>query len=135
MKAPRTAKLVLIVDDDDDTRTIYGGILARHGYEVLTATQGAEGVHMARGHSPDLVLMDVHMPVMDGCHAAWYLKSDPLTSQIPICGLSAYYSEVEARQQAHAESFDCLLPKPPEPAKVVRTVESMIGPPGLWTDE
>ena len=72
-------KTVLIVEDDEDTRTVYADALRERGYRVLTATQGAEGVHLARRHRPDLILLDIRMPVMDGRPPA---TSNP-TSQSP----------------------------------------------------
>jgi CheY-like chemotaxis protein len=122
-------KVVLIVEDDEETGEIYQTVLLEHGYEVLRARQGAEGVHLARKHLPDLILMDLRMPVMDGWHAAWYLKTDPKTASIPICGISAHFSEEEARQQPHAENLDCILSKPAGPGQVVAAVRAMIGSP------
>jgi CheY-like chemotaxis protein len=122
-------KMVLIVEDNVDIQEIYRTILLEHGYQVLTARQGAEGVHLARKHIPNLILMDLRMPVMDGWLAAWYLKTDPLTALIPICGISGFMSVEEARKQPHAENFDCILPRPTELSLVVATVEQMIGPP------
>jgi CheY-like chemotaxis protein len=89
------AKTVLIVEDDSDTREIYQTALTERGYDALVATDGAEGVHVARKHHPDLILLDIRMPVMDGWQAVCYLRSFPQTQKIPICGISAYAAECE----------------------------------------
>jgi CheY-like chemotaxis protein len=121
-------KTVLIVEDDEDTRKIYAAALTERGYQVVTATQGAEGVHLARRHRPDLILLDIRMPVMNGWSTARYLKADVDTRHIPICAISAYDIEEEegAGQPVH---FDCFLMKPIDPHAVVAEVERRIGPP------
>ena len=80
------AKTVLIVEDDSDTRDIYQTALTERGYDVLVAIDGAEGVHIARKHHPDLILLDIRMPVMDGWQAVCYLRSFPQTQKIPSAG-------------------------------------------------
>lgn len=121
-------KTVLIVEDDEDTRTIYGAALAERGYQVLTAIHGAEGVHIARTRCPDLLLLDIRMPVMNGWAAARYLKSYPETRSIPICAISAH--ELEAEEDKLVERYvDCFLLKPVDPGSVVAEVERRIGSP------
>lgn len=122
-------KTVLIVEDDEDTRSIYGTAVSERGYRVLTATHGAEGVHLARRYRPDLILLDIRMPVMDGWQAMRYLKGDLQTRNIPICAISAYSVDDEERQAALRMEFDCVLAKPMDPREVVSEVERLIGPP------
>lgn len=127
---PRT---VLIIEDDADTRSIYRSALEKQGYRVVTASQGAEGVHLARRTSPDLILLDIRMPVMDGWGAARYLKSDPDTRSIPICAISAYESDNEEGETSGRGDFDCFLTKPVSPDRIVQEVARRIGaalPPG-----
>jgi CheY-like chemotaxis protein len=123
-------KTVLIVEDDEDMRSIYRSTLARRGYRVLVATQGAEGVHLARRYRPDLILLDLRMPVMDGRGAAFYLRSDPETQDIPICVISAFPQEGSEQPGSEAIQFDCFLTKPVDPKEIVARVEELIGPSG-----
>lgn len=122
-------KTVLIVEDDKDTRSIFETALVEHGYLVMVAKQGAEGVHMARRFRPDLILLDIRMPVMDGWQAVKYLRAFPTTRSIPICGISAYKPEDDEMAQIQAIEFDCFLSKPIEPKDLIRGVDALIGPP------
>jgi CheY-like chemotaxis protein len=122
-------KYILIVEDDPDCRTIYQTALEGFGYEVLIAAQGAEGVHLARRHRPDLILMDIRMPVMDGWEAIRYLKADPYTCRIPVCAISAHVPQPEDQERVQRMGFDCFLMKPIDPKQIVAEVEKRIGPP------
>jgi CheY-like chemotaxis protein len=85
-------KRVLIVEDDEFSRDILTRRLARSGFEILAAADGREGVIAARLHRPDVILMDLDMPVMDGRTAIRSLRNDPRTYRIPIIVLSAHSS-------------------------------------------
>lgn len=122
-------KTVLIVEDDADARSIYEEALTQRGYTVLMATHGAEGVHPARRHRPDLILMDIRMPVMDGWQAIQYLKADAAVSHIPIWGVSAYLSDDELENQPSWFQFDRLIPKPVDPTVLAAEIEAQIGRP------
>ena len=124
-RGPRMPKTVLIVEDDEDTRSIFSTALTERGYRVITASQGAEGVHLARRHLPNLILLDIRMPVMSGWGAVRYLRADPKTRNIPVCAISAYSpddNEAERMQQ-----FACFLMKPIDPHEVVTKIEALIG--------
>lgn len=121
-------KTILIIEDDADTREIYTAALQQRGFRVVTATHGAEGVHLARRTRPDLILLDIRMPILDGWGAARYLKSDPETRNIPICAISAYGSEEEEAETSARVNFDCFLMKPIAPEVIVAEIESRIGP-------
>lgn len=120
---------VLIVEDDEDTRAMYQTALEARGYRVFTAEHGAEGVHLARRYQPDLILLDILMPVMDGWQALRYLRSYTETRAIPICAISAYAPDEKELERAGSMDFDCFLIKPVEPAEVVSEVERRIGRP------
>jgi CheY-like chemotaxis protein len=81
---------ILVVDDDPTNRRLFGALLARAGYEPLYAKDGAEGREMTRRLQPDLVLLDLNMPVMDGWQTAERLKNEPHagTAQIPVVFLT-----------------------------------------------
>jgi len=121
-------KTVLLVEDDEDTRSIYAAALEDAGYRVVIATQGAEGVHLARRTHPDLILLDLRMPVMTGWGTARYLKADPETRSIPICAVSAYDAQEEGIDDSAAVPFDSYLRKPVDPRDVLAEVGSWIGP-------
>lgn len=123
-------KTVLIIEDDEDMRGIYSAALSRRGYRVLSAGQGAEGVHLARTRQPDLILLDIRMPVMSGWGAIRYLRSYRETQRIPICVISAHEPEAEELQTLGEQAFDCFLTKPIDPTALVAEVEARIGPPG-----
>ena len=120
-------KTILIVEDDPDARDIYEEALKERGFEVLKALHGAEGVHLARRHRPDLILMDIRMPVMDGWQAIQYMKSDATISHIPIWGISAYLSDEELENQPNWFQFDRLIAKPVDPAALADQVEAQVG--------
>ena len=81
---------ILYVEDNDDNVYMLRGRLTRAGFEVAVATDGAQGVAMAASEAPDLILMDLSLPVLDGWEAARRLNSAPATRPIPIIALSAH---------------------------------------------
>ncbi len=121
-------KTVLLVEDQPDNRIIYMTILEYAGFTVLEAANGAEGVRRAREHRPDIILMDLSMPVLDGWGAVRQLKTDPETAQIPVCALSAHVLFEGDAERAREAGFDCYLTKPLEPRQVLEEVEKRIGP-------
>ncbi len=102
---------ILIVDDQIENLELLENILAEDGYSTTLAQNGAEGVAIAKMEMPGLILMDIDMPVMNGVDAMKILKSDPLTSHIPIfaCTGLVYDSNVE---KLLAAGFDRFIPKP-----------------------
>ena len=117
--------LVLLVEDNFDNRFIYCTILEHRGYTVREALDGAEGVRMAQELLPDVILLDIAMPVMNGWEAIHLLKSHPLTKHIPVIALTAHaLSEDENR--ARELGFDQFIRKPVEPVDVVRAVEAFL---------
>jgi two-component system, cell cycle response regulator DivK len=122
-------KTVLIVEDNYDNRVIYHTILAIAGYRVLEAGNGQAGVQIAKEQSPDLILMDLSMPVMDGWTAIGHLKEDEATREIPVCALSAHVPFGHTRKRARQAGFECYLLKPIEPKAVLQVVRERIGDP------
>lgn len=80
---------VLIVDDDLDSRSICSVLLRHFGYEVIEASDGGEGVRLAKEAKPDVVVMDVTLPVLDGWDATARIKQDPETADVPVIMLTA----------------------------------------------
>jgi CheY-like chemotaxis protein len=102
---------ILIVEDNDNNRSLFRDILTFHGYEISVATDGQEGVDMARALAPDLVLMDIQMPGMDGLTAGSILKGDPATSGLKIVALTSFAMSGD-REKIMAAGFDGYLSKP-----------------------
>ncbi|MGH9462529.1 MAG: response regulator [Vicinamibacteria bacterium] len=120
-------KTVLLVEDNEDNLVVYRTILEHVGYKVIEARDGEEGVNQARKEMPDLILMDISIPKMDGWEATQRLKSDAATRGIPIIALTAHALE-EDRQKAQQAGCDGYLAKPVEPRRVVQEVERFVGP-------
>jgi CheY-like chemotaxis protein len=83
-------RVILIVEDDPKNLKLIRDLLQIRGYTTLEATDGKQGVDMARAKMPDLIFMDIQMPVMDGFEAISILKADPVTKSIPIIALTAF---------------------------------------------
>lgn len=121
------SKTVLIVDDDPDSRNICVLFLEHHGYRVLQAMDGMEGIRRAREDHPDLVLMDVTLPHLDGWTATEQLKGAPETASIPVVILTGHALERD-RERARASGGDAYLPKPCPPRRILEEVRRLIGP-------
>lgn len=121
-------KQILIVEDNADSRTIYRAILQTAGYRVLVATDGAEGVRLASENPPDLILMDLALPIVDGWQALELLRQNPRTARVPVCALSALALDEEEQQAAIDAGFACFLPKPLGPREILAEVQGRIGP-------
>jgi CheY-like chemotaxis protein len=119
-------KTVLLVEDNEDNRIVYSTILQHFGYIVMEALNGEEGIAKARNERPDLILMDISIPVIDGWEATQVLKRDPETRAIPIIALTAH-ALASDREKAMEVGCDSYLAKPCEPKAVVSEVEKFIG--------
>ena len=116
---------VLLVEDNEDNRVIVDAMLSHAGYRVLVATSGDAGVALARSAEPDVVLMDIALPGMDGWEATRRLKGDPATSRIPVVALTAHAMTHDC-ERAMALGFDGYLAKPIEPRAVLAEVERIV---------
>lgn len=119
---------VLIIEDDEDSRFVYGAILADNGFAVSTATTGGEGLRMARDLRPSAILMDVSIPGMDGWSVTERLKSSPETLEIPVIIITAHAFPEDARR-AEMVGCDGFLTKPCEPRRVLDEVFRLVGTP------
>lgn len=108
---------VLIIDDDPSIRRVAAFALSRAGHEVSQAADGEQGVAMAAAESPDVILLDMRMPGVDGPEACRRLKADPKTSRIPVVFLSASTGPDEEKR-CLALGAAGLLPKPFDPASL-----------------
>jgi two-component system cell cycle response regulator DivK len=103
--------IVLIVDDNDMNRKLAGDVLRLAGFQTLEAASAAEGIASATAHLPDVILMDLRLPDLDGSQAALRLRSDPRTARIPIVGLSSLRID-DGEEWLQAMGFAGYLTKP-----------------------
>ena len=112
--------VVVLAEDNDDARRVYGLVLRHFGYHVEEARTGHEAVRLARTVHPNLVLMDIGLPGLDGWQASRVLKSDPITRGIPLVAFSARVdSSADLGERA---SFDGFIRKPVSPSDLARRV-------------
>ncbi len=105
------AKLILIVDDEPKNVILLRDLLKVSGYSTNEATNGKEGVELAKANIPDLILMDIQMPELDGLEATRILKTDAATRNIPILALSSYAMKGD-KERILAAGCDGYLSKP-----------------------
>ena len=117
---------ILIVEDNEMNRDMLSRRLQRRGYEVLVAVDGGEGVAVARAKLPDLVLMDMSLPVLDGWEATRQLKALPETGAIPIIALTAHAMSAD-RDKALAAGCDEYDTKPIELPRLLGKIEALLG--------
>ncbi len=116
---------ILLVEDNEMNRDMLSRRLIRSGYEVVLAVDGAQGVAMASSDAPDLVLMDMSLPVLDGWEATRRLKADPATRGLPVIALTAHAmagDEKKARE-AGCDDFDT---KPIEYTRLLAKIEGLL---------
>ena len=121
----RTPALILIADDSPDNREILQARLSVHGYDIITANDGEDALEMARTHRPDLILLDVMMPKLDGIEVCRRLKSDESVDFIPIIIVSAKTDpkDIIVGLEAGADEY---LTKPTNQTALVARVKSML---------
>jgi CheY-like chemotaxis protein len=118
-------KKILIVEDDNIIRDALSEFLANEGYETSTATNGKEAVDIAQKTTPDLIIMDMFMPVMDGWDATRIIKETENLVNTKVVCLSAYTS-VENEEKSKQVKCDLILTKPIYPDDLKRNVEELL---------
>jgi len=116
---------ILLVEDNEMNRDMLSRRLLRKGFEVAIAVDGAEGMAMARSEAPDLILMDMSLPVVDGWEATRQLKASPETRGIPIIALTAHAMSGD-REQAMAAGCDDYDTKPIELPRLLEKMEALL---------
>jgi two-component system alkaline phosphatase synthesis response regulator PhoP len=123
-------KTVLLIDDDYDFLVATKTVVEAAGYAVKTAGSGEEGLEAVRRSAPDLIVLDVMMPGMDGWAVCETLKGAPATSRIPIIMLTAVASHVKETDYTHASGkmtdADDYFPKPVNPQVLVERIKRLI---------
>jgi CheY-like chemotaxis protein len=122
---PRSQRRILVVEDDTYSRDLLVSILTFHGYETYRATNGRQAVEVARLQGPDLILMDISMPIMNGLDATRELKRDPRLSHIPIIAMSAYDAREDETEAYRAGCVD-FLGKPMELFRLKERIEAVM---------
>jgi two-component system, cell cycle response regulator DivK len=122
-------KCVLIVEDQEDNRKILRDLLSNAGYDLIEAANGEEGVALALSRRPNLVLMDIQLPAMDGYEATRRIKNNPELRSIPIIAVTSYaLSGDEAK--ARAAGCDAYITKPFSPRQLLAKVREYLPPRG-----
>ena len=116
---------VLLVEDQEDNRDMLSRRLVKRGYEVAIAVDGAEGVDKAKSEMPDLILMDMSLPVMDGWEATRILKAEDGTRSIPVVALTAHAMSTD-REKAFEAGCDAYETKPIELPRLLETMEKLL---------
>ena len=116
-------KRVLIVEDNAANRALVTIFLKRDGYRVSLAEDGLRGVELAQAEKPDMILMDLEMPGMDGREATRRIKADPATSRIPIVALTAHTAKADI-ESAITAGFDGFVSKPISHSRPMEKVHS-----------
>jgi two-component system, cell cycle response regulator DivK len=106
-----TRRRILVVEDNERNLKLVRDVLQFAGYDVILARSGEQGVALAREWAPDLVLMDLQLPTMDGTEALRILRDDPLTREIPVIAVTAFAMK-DDRERALRAGFDSYLEKP-----------------------
>lgn len=126
MSETSRARTILLVEDNEMNRDMLSRRLERRGYKVLVAVDGQKGVDMARSEAPDLVLMDMSLPVLDGWEATRRLRAEAATSKIPIIALTAHAmsSDRDKALDAGCDDYDT---KPIDLPRLLGKVEAQLG--------
>ncbi len=115
---------ILIAEDYDDNRELLRILLSAAGYQVLEAKNGLECVHMAKEHAPDLIMIDLSMPVLDGWGVFQELKADAVTTKIPCMALTAHAEK--DRERALETGFSAYVSKPFRSEELLATIARLI---------
>ncbi len=117
---------ILLIEDNQMNRDMLSRRLTRKGYEVVNAVDGEQGMAMARSEAPDLILMDMSLPVLDGWEATRQLKAAPETQAIPIIALTAHAmaGDREKAVEAGCNDYDT---KPIELPRLLEKIEALLG--------
>ena len=116
---------ILLVEDNEPNRDMLTRRLRRRGFEVIAAEDGARGVELAASAAPDLVLMDVSLPVLDGWEATRRLKADPATARIPVIALTAHAMPAD-HERALAAGCDDFDTKPVELRRLLGKIAALL---------
>src|SRR5262249_9673016 len=118
-------KRILVVEDQEDLRGVLRDLFTSSGYSVIAAVDGANGGASAKSDRPDIILMDIQMPVIDGYEATRQIKGDPSLTSIPIVAVSSFAMKGD-EEKARAAGCDDYVTKPYSPVQLLRMVRSYL---------
>jgi two-component system, cell cycle response regulator DivK len=118
-------KRILVVEDQADNLQILRDLLASAGYDMIEAGDGEQGVRAAKAHRPDLILMDIQLPVLDGYEATRQIKADPALQAIPIIVVTSYALGGD-EDKARAAGCDGYVPKPYSPRQLLAKIREYL---------
>ena len=118
-------KKILVIEDDPATSRLVEYSLRHKGYQVISASNGLDGIRKARDEAPDLIILDVMLPGMDGFEICHRLRSEPDTAAIAILMFSAKAQEID-RDTGLKVGADDYLSKPADPSEITRRVENLL---------
>ena len=116
---------ILVVEDHEDNRQILRDLLANAGYEMIEAENGEQGLMAAAKYRPDLILMDIQLPILDGYQATRRLKADPALKAIPIIVITSYALSGDD-EKAFAAGCDAYVSKPYDPIALLAIIRQYL---------
>lgn len=120
------SNLILVIEDNEKNLLLMRDILTYRHYEVIEARDGESGIKMAKERKPDLIIMDIQMPVMDGFSATKILKRDPQTKEIKIIGVTSFAMKGD-KERILAAGFDDYISKPIDTRQLPELIKKYIG--------
>ena len=120
------SKRILVVEDHEDNRQILRDLLASAGYAMIEAHNGEDGVAAAAAEHPDLILMDIQLPILDGYEATRRIKADPALKAIPIIVVTSYALSGD-EDKARAAGCDAYIAKPYSPRLLLARIREFLG--------
>ena len=120
------SKRILVVEDQEDLRGVLRDLLTGSGYEMLEAADGQAGVAKAKAEKPDLILMDIQMPVLDGYDATREIKADLNLKSTPVIAVSSFAMKGD-EEKARASGCDSYVTKPYSPMQLLSVIRSHLG--------
>lgn len=121
-------RTILLIEDNEQNRYLATFLLEHRGYKVIPAPDGSSGIALARHHRPDLILLDIQLPGMDGHAVARSLRADKSFAQIPIIAVTSY-AMVGDREKCLAAGCDGYIEKPINPDTFIAELEAHLNPP------
>lgn len=119
-------KKILAVDDEAEVLTLLERRLMSVGYEVLTASNGTDAIEIAKDKVPDLIILDILMPGMDGSETAALLHADPKTKNIPILFLTCLFTKREEEREGHEAGKNFFVAKPYDPRNLLGEISKLL---------
>ena len=119
------SRLILVVEDHEDNRRILRDLLTSAGYQLIEAETGPDGVEMAKAHQPDLILMDLQLPGIDGYEAARQIRSEPKLTSVVIIAVTSYALSGD-EQRALAAGCNAYVCKPYSPRELLAKIRELL---------